>query len=182
MQVPGLLQEYKGCLATRKFDEAEKINKEINDFVTNDINTTEEELTSFGDDLVDEADRFEESIPVYFAAASLLRESVGSGWWWDGLNRANMWMIERDVTMKDVVKRHVIPLMHDIKNQILEMTSVSEEDKCWCMSRALRSIAESEKLAGDDVAAKEAREESRVWWGRWREGVVECCEGSEGGK
>ena len=71
MQVPGLLQEYKGCLATRKFDEAEKINKEINDFITNEINTTGWELRSFAHDLLNEADRFEESVPVYFAAASL---------------------------------------------------------------------------------------------------------------
>ena len=36
--------------------------------------------------------------------------------WWGGMYEANMRMIERDVTMKEVVKRHVIPLMHDVKN------------------------------------------------------------------
>jgi len=176
-QVPGLLQEYKGCLATRKFDEAEKINKEINYFITNEINTTGRELMDFAYDLLIKADRFEESVPVYFAAASLFKKKgdlremshcvCGVGW--GGMHGANMRMIERDVTMKDVVKRHVIPLMHDIKNQMLEMTSVSEEDKCWCMSYVLTCIAMSEKLVDDDVAAHEAWEESRLWWGRWEE-------------
>ena len=69
---------------------------------------------------------------------------------------ANKWMIERDVTMKEVVKRHVIPLMHDVKNQMLEMTSVSDKDKCEYMSRVLESIAMSEELVDDDVAAMEA--------------------------
>jgi len=164
MQVPGLLQEYKRCLATRKFDEAEKINKEINYFITNEINTTGGELMRFADDLLIKADRFEESIPVNFAAASLFKKKgdlremshcvCGVGW--GGMHGANKRMIERDVTMKDVVKRHVIPLIHDIKNQMLEMTSVSEEYKCECMSRVLRYIAKSEELVGDDVAAHKA--------------------------
>ena len=171
MQVQGLLQEYKGCLATRKFDEAEKINKEINDFITNEINTRGEELMSFADDLLNKADCFEETIPVYFAAASLFKKEaslmlmslcVGDEWW-KGIHGANMRMIERDIMMMDVVKRHVIPLMHDIKNQMLELTSASEKVKCWCMSQVLGYIVWSEKLVGDDVAAKEAWEEKRVW-------------------
>jgi len=94
MQVPGLLQEYKGCLATRKFDEAEKINKEINDFITNEINTTGKELKDFAEGLLFEADRFEESIPVYFAAASLFKKKGNLefmrycvGWWCVERNR-----------------------------------------------------------------------------------------------
>jgi len=70
--------------------------------------------------------------------------------------------------MKEVVKRHVIPLMHDVKNQMLEMTSVSEKDKCEGMSSVLEYIARSEELVDDDEAAKEAREESKVWEERWR--------------
>jgi len=70
-------------------------------------------------------------------------------------------MIERDVTMKEVVKRHVIPLMHDVKNQMLEMTSLSDKVKCFYMSLVLESIALSEELVDDDVAAMEAREERR---------------------
>jgi len=187
MQVPGLLQEYKGCLATRKFDEAEKINKEINYFITNEINTTGKELKDFAHDLLDEAYRFEESVPVYFAAASLFKKKGYLGWMslcvggdllWRGMHLANKRMIERDVTMKDVVKRHVIPLMRDIKNQMLEVTSVSEGDKCWCMSEVLRYIAKSEELVDDDVAANKAREESRVWEGRLRE-LEEESESSE---
>ena len=81
--------------------------------------------------------------------------------WWDGMHWANMRMIERDVTMKEVVKRHVIPLMHDVKNQMLEMTSVSDKVKCFYMSRVLESIARSEELVDDDVAAKQAWEERR---------------------
>ena len=179
MQVPGLLQEYKGCLATRKFDEAEKINKEINDFITNEINTTGGELWYFAVDLVDNAHRFEESIPVYFAAASMFKKNGdlmrmsycvgGTVDGWPGMHEANERMIARDVTMKDVVKRHVIPLMHDIKNQMLEVTSVSEKVKCMCMKWVLGYIARSEELAGGDVAAKEAGEESRVWGERLQE-------------
>ena len=93
-----------------------------------------------------------------------------NGWnMWGGMYGANMRMIERDVTMKDVVKRHVIPLMHDIKNQMLEVTSVSEGDKCEDMCLVLEYIAESEELVDDDVAANKAREEWRVWEGRLRE-------------
>jgi len=94
------------------------------------------------------------------------------------MHGANMRMIARDVTMKNVVKRHVIPLMHNIKNQMLEVTSVSEEDKCMFMSEVLRSISESEELVDDDVAAHEAWEERRVWEGRWRE-LKEESESSE---
>jgi len=180
MQVPGLLQEYKGCLATRNFDEAEKINKEINEYITNEINTTGRELLSFADVLLDKADRFEETIPVYFAAASLFKKEEylrGMNFcvfgWWTGMHGANRLMIERDVTMKDVVKRHVIPLMHDIKNQMLEVTPVSEKDKYEVMSLVLECIARSEEMVDDDVAAKETREGSRVWKKRWlRELVV----------
>ena len=166
MQVPGMLQEYKGCFATRKFDEAEKINKEINYFITNEINTTGWELWRFADDLLINADRFEESIPVYFASASLFKKEGyldGMSSCFEGMHGANMMMIERDVTMKEVVKRHVIPLMHDIKNQMLEMTSESETAKCGLMSHVLAGIAWSDELVDDDVAAKEAWEESRVW-------------------
>jgi len=170
-QVPSLLQEYKSCLATRKFDEAKKINKEINYLITNEINTTGRELRSFADDLLKEADCFEESISVYFAAASLFKKegdlmmmSSCVGYvLWGGMRGANMRMIERDVTMKEVVKRHVIPLMHDVKNQMLETTSVSHKDKCKYMSQVLRYIARSEELVDDDVAAKEAWEEIKVW-------------------
>jgi len=177
MQVPGLLQEYKGCLATRKFGEVEKINKEINYFITNEINTTGDELWRFAYGLLHKSDRFEESIPVYFAAASLFKNEgnflgmsrcVGDGWG-EGMLEANEKMIERDVTMKDVVKRQVIPVMRDIKNQMLEVTSESEKVKCNEMSEVLKDIARSEELVDDDVAAKEAREESRVWVERWTE-------------
>jgi len=170
MQVPGLLQKYKGCLATRNFDEAEKINKEINYFITNEINTTREMLEGFADDL-DEADRFEESIPVYFAAASLFEKEGRLGAMkWGGMHGANKKMIARDDVMKEVVKRHVIPLMHDIKNQMLEVTSVSENSKCRWLSLVLEYISDSEALVGNDAAAKETWDESRVWKKRW-EGV-----------
>ena len=80
---------------------------------------------------------------------------------WGGMHWANKRMIERDVTMKEVVKRHVIPLMHDVKSQMLEMTSVSDIDKCKYMSEVLEYIARSEGLVDDDVAAKQAWEERR---------------------
>jgi len=186
MQVPSLLQEYKGCLATRKFDEAEKISKEINYFITNEINTTAFELWRFAYDLLQEAGCIEESVPVWFVAASLYKKEgdlqwmgwcVGD-WYVGGMYEANITMIKRDVTMKDVVKRHVIPLMRDIKNQMLEVTSVSEKDKCEWMSHVLEFIAMSDELVDDDVAAKEAREESRVWKERLRE-LEEESESSE---
>ena len=172
-QVSILLQEYKSCLATRKSDEATKTNKEINYLITNEINTTGWELRSFANDLLLKG-CFEESIPVYFAATSLFKKEgnlegmcmcVGVDGW-GGMHGANRGMIERDVTMKEVVKRHVIPLMHDVKNLMSKMTSVSEKDKCGWMSQVLDYIAWSEEVVGDDVAAKEAWEESKVWWER----------------
>jgi len=198
MQVPRFLEEYKGCLATRKFDEAEEINKEINNFIANEINTTGWELKRFADDLLTKADRIEKSIPVYFATASLFEKEgdlrgmslcvfgdwfVEDEWVWrgqmqmkivgieGGMHGANLGMIKRDVTMKEVAKCHVIPLMRDIKNQMLEVTPTSEKEAgeyCKRMSYVLEYIAESEKLVYDDVAAKEAREESKVWLERWR--------------
>ena len=83
-EVPSLLQKYKSCLATRKFVKAKKTNKEINYLITNEINTPGEELWSFAEDLLLKADCFEESIPVYFAAASLLKKEgnlVMMIWW-----------------------------------------------------------------------------------------------------
>jgi len=50
----------------------------------------------------------------------------------------------------------------------LEMT-VSEKVKCREMSLVLEYIARSEGLVDDDVPAKEAREERKVWKERWRE-------------
>ena len=171
-QVPNFLQEYKRCLANKKFDEAKKTNKEINCLITNEIKTTGWELMSFAEDLVRKADRFEESIPVYFAAASLFKkegnsvrmsECVGDDEWGEGIHGANMRIVQRDVTMKEVVKYHVIPLMHDVKKQMLEVTSVSEKDKCWAMMLVHEAIAWSEKLVDDDQAAKKALKESRAW-------------------
>jgi len=60
------------------------------------------------------------------------------------MHETNKKMIENDVTMKEVVKHHVIPLMHDVKNHILEVTSVSEGTKCCWMSHVLEYIASSE--------------------------------------
>jgi len=57
----------------------------------------------------------------------------------------------------------VIPLMHDVKNQMSEMTSVSEKDKCRGIRRVLDCIAWSAKLVNDDVAAKGAMKEREVW-------------------
>jgi len=140
--------------------------------ITNEINTTGKEMRIFADDLVKKADCFEESIPVYFAAASLYKKEgylsgmgscVGGALWEEGMHVANMGMIKRDVTMKEVVKRHVIPLMHDVKNQILEVTSVSEKDKCEKMSWVLYCIARSEALVYDGEAAAQAMKESDVW-------------------
>jgi len=136
-------------------------------------------LFRFACRLLWEADCFEVSIPVYFAAASLLKKErdmwplllkmsycVGfkpisgrpKGMYW-----ASKWLIRRDATMKEVVKRHVIPLMHDVKNQMLEVTSVSEEDKCRWMNQVLGKIAKSEELVDDDEAAEEAWKECDVW-------------------
>jgi len=176
-QVPSLLQNYKSCLATRKFGEAKKTNKEIHYFIINEITITARELWSFAEDLLKKADCFEESIPAYFAAASLF-EKEGNLWRMcecvggilrRGMHRANMGMIERDVTMKEVVKRHVIPLMHYVKNQMLEVTSESMEDKCKWMWEVLFCIAQSEKLVGDYEAAEEACKEYEVWGKRRRE-------------
>jgi len=172
--VPSLLQEYKSCLATRKFDEAKKTNKEIHCLITNEINTTGWELKRFADDLVTKADCLEECVPVYFAAASLFKKEGNLEWMgmcvdlWGGIYAANKRMIERDVTMKEVVKRHMIPLMHEVKSQLLEATSVSEEVKCEGMSWVLDYIAESEGLVDDDDAAKEAMKESEAWEERRR--------------
>jgi len=102
---------------------------------------------------------------VSFSAASLLKKegdwarmSVCIG----GMRDANKRMIERDDTMKEVVKRHVIPLMHDVKNQMMEVTSVSEKDKCEEMIWVLHYIARSEEFVDDDEAAKEAMKEGEV--------------------
>jgi len=176
-EIPSLLQEYKNFLATRKFDEAEKTNKVIHSLITNEISTTGDELRRFATELLN-AGRYEESIPVYFAAAFLytkedlwgMRYCVGVGWDGHGsagILGASLKMIGRDVAMKEVVKCHVIPLMHDVKNQMLEMTSVSEKDKSWWMSQVLERIARSAKLVDDDEAAKEALKESRVWKEKW---------------
>ena len=181
-QVPSLLQEYKSCLATRKFDEAKKINKEINYLITNEINTTGWDLINFADNLLFKADFFEESIPVFFAAVSLCEKNediagmstcIGFRWnvGWGGMYGANKGMIERDVTMKEVVKRHVIPLMHDVKNQMLETTSVWDLENSLEMRSVLECIAWSEELVDDDVAAKEAKEQlNKPMWmeRRWR--------------
>ena len=185
--MPNLVQDYKHCLSTRKFDEAKRNNKEINYFIANMINTTGYELWRFADDLMMNAGRFEESIPIYFAAASLykkerdLREMswcVGGGYEddgkrdgsrvWKGMHGANVKMIERDGTMKEVVKHHVIPLMHNVKEQMLELTSVSDKDKYWWVSWVLEYIALSEELLDDDKAAEETMKECEAWKERYR--------------
>jgi len=172
-QAPNLLQEYRSCLAARKYDEANEKNKEINYLITNEINATGGDLWRFAEDLLRKAVCFKESIPVYFAAASMFKKKgnlvimslcVGD----DGIHGANEKMIVRDVAMKEVVKHHVIPLMRDVKKQILEMTSVSEKDKCEWVGHVLKCIAKSEKLVDDDETAEETMKESKVWEGRWR--------------
>ena len=112
-------QKYKIFLATRNFAEAKNTNKVIQSLITNGINTTGDELRRFATELL-EADRYEESIPVYFAAAFLYTKEDWWGMWYcvggdghepGGILGANVKMIKRDVTIKQVVKHHVIPLM-----------------------------------------------------------------------
>jgi len=86
----------------------------------------------------------------------------------DGMLGASKKMIARDVTMEEIVNRHVIPLMHDVKKQMLETISKSPEDKFSNMSSVLSYIAWSEELVDDDEAALEARKEREVWEERKR--------------
>jgi len=150
----------------------------VNYLITHETITTGDELRRFVDDLLIEAGRFAKSIPVFLAAASLFEKEgdlngmslrVG-GVWWGGMHGANKRMIERDVTMKEVVKHHVIPLMQDFKNQMLEVTSVREEDKCKWMSRVLSFIAMSKNLVDDNEVAEEVWKETEVWEDMWRKG------------
>ena len=182
-QVPCLLQEYRRYLATKNFDDAKKTNKEINYLITRGIYSGESELVSFANDLLLKDNRCEECISVYCAAASLYKTEgylgrmalcVGGGGLLgrDGIHRANKMMIERDITLKKVVKCHVIPLMHDIKSLMLEVPSASEEDICWWMVYVLEYISASEELVDDDEAAKAAMKERETWQKRWRQ-IVE---------
>jgi len=83
----------------------------------------------------------------------------------DGMYGASKKMIARDVTMEEVVNRRVIPLMHDVKKQMLETISKSPEDKFSNMSGAL--VHRLERRI-DDEAALEARKEREVWEERKR--------------
>jgi len=169
-QVQTLLEKYKSCLATRKLDEAKKTSEGINSVITNGMNTTGMELLSFAQDQLKNG-RCEESIPVFFAAASmfhkegdLMRMSCCLGA--KGIQGANTKIIKCDATMKDVVKRHVIPLMHDVRNLMLQVTTASEKDKSWWMGQVLEYIAYSAQLVDDHEAAKRAREEFKAsCWG-----------------
>ena len=168
-QTPGLLQEYSRYLASKELDEAKKAIKEINDLITSEINAGWE-LRRFADDLLRKDGCSEKSIPVYIAAASLFKKQgdlmwmswcVGGGWKKTGIHAANVKMIERDVTMKQVVKYHVIPIMHGVKNQLLEVTSVSENVKSEGMSLVLEYIARSEELVHEDKAEEVEMKESK---------------------
>jgi len=168
-EVPGLLQHYKGCLADRKLDEAKNTIKKLNFLIASEFNTPGNELNSFAEDLL-QSDRCEEAIAVFFVAISLFKEkeylwgmSECLGGYGRGIHEANSRMINYDITMKEVVKYHVIPIMHDFKNQMLEMTAVNEEDNDGAISWALGCIAWSEGLVYDDETANETYKERGAW-------------------
>ena len=64
----------------------------------------------------------------------------------DGMKRTNIAMIEEHPDMKEVVKDHVIPLMHDKLHYIDSTSSVSEQYKCLQVSWVIHYIEWSQYL------------------------------------
>jgi len=154
-ELPKLLKNYKDCAETGTKDEAKKIIRDITLIFENEGNTTGKELWEHACELR-KAEQYLESVALFRASASLFKnESDGettldSMKWcvWEMLV-ANRGMIKTDERLKQVVKDHVIPLMHDIKVDMERVTSVDEETKCEKVVQVLWWIGVNESEIGE---------------------------------
>jgi len=72
----------------------------------------------------------------------------------DALLSTSRKTISNDVTMTEVVKKHVISFMLEIMERMKHVTSVDKGKRCELVVQAVRKFANSEELIGDDDAAK----------------------------
>jgi len=143
---------YKNFIKNRKYEEATKIKTELTDLVENNIDTTAEDMRSFGIKLREDK-LFLESILILDSASTLskkienpenklrmIQDCVA------GMKNTNIAMIGEDPDMKVVVKDYVIPLMRYKLHDIDSTSSVSEQHKCLQVSWVLHYIEVSQCL------------------------------------
>lgn len=155
-QVPSLNKKYSHWLETGKWDEAKQTLVRITCLITEEINAAGSDLQSLGD-LVRRKD-CHEAILLYFASASSWK-SVGTLRGMkacvEKLWEVNKTMVERSHRAKGLVKYHVIPLMHDIKEDMLLVPEKNKEEKCEFEVKAFHCIAKSYIMVDEQSTAEE---------------------------
>ena len=159
-------ETYKNSIKSRKYEEATKIKTQLTDLVENNIDTTAKDMKLFGIKLRKDK-LFLESILIFDSASTLskiiknpenklkiIQDCV------DGMKRTNIAMIEEHPDMKEVVKDHVIPLMHDKLHYIDSTSSVSEQYKCLQVSWVLHYIEFSQGRVDQLKEAEQTQREA----------------------
>jgi len=157
---------YKNFIKSRKYEEATKTKTELTDLVENNIDTTAEDMRSFGIKLRGDK-RFLESILIFDSASTLSKKIENPEnelkmirFCVEGMMNTNEAMIEEDPDMKLVVKDYVIPLMRYKLHYIDSTSSVSEQYKCLQVSWVLHYIEFSQGRVDQLKEAEQTQREA----------------------
>jgi len=147
-----LFKNYTLSLKSKKYQEATEIKTELTQLIKNHVNTTAEDIRSFGVKLREDK-LFLESILIFDAASTLSKKIKNPEkklemmkFVVDEIKETNREIIKYDAGMKLLVKDYVIPLMCDKLHYMESMSSVSEQYKCLQVSWVLRHIEWSQYL------------------------------------
>jgi len=143
---------FKNSIKNRKYEEATKMKTELTDLIENNIDTTAEDMESFGIKLQEDK-LFLESILIFDSASTLSKKIENPEkklrmiqFCVAEMMLTNEAMIGEDPDMKVVVKDYVIPLMHDKLRYMESTSSVSEQYKSLQVSLVLHHIGSSQGL------------------------------------
>lgn len=150
-----MVKVYADCIQKRKWEEAKATLIESARLISILMFPNPDELLNYAGDLIFDGFCLEPILIRVAAAWHHKKEGKINpmGWCVNNIYWAIKRMIENDVGMKLVVKHHVLPIMHDIKTDMEQMTMDDEEMKCERTSEAFHWIAQSEVLIGEHEAA-----------------------------
>nr|XP_026689725.1 uncharacterized protein LOC113474137 [Ciona intestinalis] len=78
----------------------------------------------------------------------------------NGIKESIEAMLSRNKELKSIIRTHVIPLMHDMREMIRRSVDVNEKDRClwevWCLHRIERSEGLVDNFSGCEKTIKEA--------------------------
>jgi len=166
--VTNLLDEYKRYIEKKDYEKANKNCKKIKKLFLESVEAQPDEVMW----CIEEhwiRNNFAKMMPLLFVAADLYRRSSnvrgmiscikGVLWTMDSMDG-------NETNMKKLWRKHQLPFMHKIKDDIGKSVRVAFIDKCEAMIIAHNYIKDGEKCAGARFAARKTAFTANTW--RWR--------------